>query len=103
MSCSVVTSSKHHQRRVIYLMDLDYRKGEIKLGDLNSEEAYDPDDAFCQSQLANMLTVTGLSEQWRGYNVTVNAVSLVMTFKSSCSCSSDIEIPRYIPEFAPPI
>ena len=56
-------------------MDLDYRKGEINLADLNSDKEYDPGEAFNQSQLANMLAVTNLAEQWRGDNVTVNAVS----------------------------
>ena len=59
-------------------MDLDYRKGEINLEDLNSDKAYDPGEAFNQSQLANMLTVTALAEQWRGGNVTVNGVSRKM-------------------------
>ena len=63
------------QCRVLYLMDLDYRKGEINLEDLNSDKEYDPGEAFNQSQLANMLTTTNLAEQWRGENVTVNAVS----------------------------
>jgi len=60
--------------RVLYLMDLDYRKGEINLEDLNSDKEYDPGEAFNQSQLANMLTTTNLAEQWRVDNVTINAV-----------------------------
>ena len=68
-------SSEQPQCRVLYLMDLDYRKGEINLEDLNSDKEYDPGKAFNQSQLANMLTTTNLAEQWRVDNVTVNAVS----------------------------
>ena len=45
-------------------MNLDYRKGEINFADLNSESEYDPDTAFYQSQLANMLTVTRLAKHW---------------------------------------
>ena len=76
MTCHDMTSSSEQsQCRVLYLMDLDYRKGEINLADLNSDKEYDPGEAFNQSQLANMLAVTHLAEQWRGDNVTVNAVS----------------------------
>ena len=55
-------------------MNLDYRKGEINFADLNSEREYDPDTAFYQSQLANMLTVTTLARQWAENNISVNAV-----------------------------
>ena len=55
-------------------MNLDYRKGEINFEDLNSEKEYDPDTAFYQSQLANMLTVTRLAKHWKDDNISVNAV-----------------------------
>ena len=60
--------------RVIFLMNLDYRKGEINFQDLNSSNSYDPDGAFHQSQLANMLSVVQLSQQWKQDNISVNAV-----------------------------
>ena len=62
------------QCRVLYLMNLDYRKGEINFEDLNSEKEYDPDTAFYQSQLANMLTVTRLAKHRKDDNISVNAV-----------------------------
>merc|ERR1719384_362587 len=60
--------------RVIYLMNLDYRKGEINFDDLNSSKDYDPSTAFYQSQLANMLAVTTLARQWAENKISVNAV-----------------------------
>ena len=63
------------QCRVVYLMNLDYRSGEINFADLNSDGNYDAAAAFHQSQLANMLTVTQLSRQWALDRITVNAVS----------------------------
>lgn len=60
--------------RIIYLMNLDYRKGDIKLEDLNSDNSYDAGEAFNQSQLANMLLVHHLAQLWRDDNIAVNAV-----------------------------
>lgn len=85
------------QCRVLYLMDLDYRKGEINLADLNSDNEYDPDKSFTQSQLANMLTVTNLAEQWKEDNVTVNAVS---TDTDCFVMMTTIFMTRFTPEFA---
>ena len=62
------------QCRVLYLMNLDYRKGDINFADLNSTGDYDPSTAFYQSQLANMLTVTTLAKHWKNDNISVNAV-----------------------------
>ena len=95
----MASTSEQSQCRVLYLMDLDYRKGEINLADLNSDKEYDPGEAFNQSQLANMLAVTNLAEQWRGDNVTVNAVSEDIKIVLMTSVS----ISRFIPEFAPQI
>ena len=63
-------------------MNLDYRKGEINFSDLNSEREYDPDTAFYQSQLANMLTVTRLAKHWKDENISVNAVRREIIFIS---------------------
>jgi len=60
--------------RVIYLMNLDYRKGSINFSDLNSSTAYDPTIAFNQSQLANMLSVQAMARDWVKNKITVNAV-----------------------------
>jgi len=60
--------------RVIYLMNLDYRKGSINFSDLNSSTAYDPTMAFNQSQLANMLSVQTMAKDWLKNKITVNAV-----------------------------
>ena len=56
-------------------MNLDYRKGDVKLEDLNSDHSYDAGEAFNQSQLANMLLVQHLAELWREDNIAVNGVS----------------------------
>ena len=55
-------------------MNTDYRMGNINFGDLNSTADYDPNTAFYQSQLANMLTVTTLAKHWKKDNISVNAV-----------------------------
>jgi len=60
--------------RVIYLMNLDYRKGKINFADLNSSASYDPTVAFNQSQLANMLTMQDMAKEWTKDKITVNAV-----------------------------
>ncbi|XP_023335036.1 retinol dehydrogenase 13-like [Eurytemora carolleeae] len=60
--------------RVVYMMNLDYRKGKINLSDLNAENNYDAAQAFCQSQLATMLSVPVLGDEWRKEGISVNAV-----------------------------
>lgn len=61
--------------RVIYVANLDYRKGEIDFDNLNmSEGGYDRAAAFNRSQLANMVTMGHLAEAWAGEGVAVNAV-----------------------------
>ena len=61
--------------RVVYLVNLDYRKGEIDFDNLNmSEKHYDRAAAFNRSQLANMVMVGHLAEEWKADGVTVNAV-----------------------------
>ena len=64
--------------RVIYLMNLDYRKGSINYADLNSSTAYDPTIAFNQSQLANMLSVQAMAKDWAKNKITVNAVRVLV-------------------------
>ena len=59
--------------RVVYLMNLDYRSGEIRFDDINGTEKYNQSEAFYQSQLANMMAVKSFSEQLKDSKVTVNA------------------------------
>ena len=59
--------------RVVYLMNLDYRNGEIRFDDINCTEKYNQSEAFYQSQLANMMAVKSFSEQLKDSKVTVNA------------------------------
>jgi NAD(P)-dependent dehydrogenase (short-subunit alcohol dehydrogenase family) len=59
--------------RIVYLMNLDYRKGSIKFDDLNFTETYNQSQAFYQSQLANMTVVKELARELRDSTVTVNA------------------------------
>ena len=60
--------------RVMYLMNLDYRKGSINFADLNSSTTYDPTIAFNQSQLANMLSVQAMAKDLVENKITVNVV-----------------------------
>lgn len=59
--------------RIVYLTNLDYRKGTIDFSDLNSDKCYDPSTAFYQSQLANILTIQSLSQECADDKITVNA------------------------------
>ena len=53
--------------RVVFLMNLDYRKGQVVLDDLNfNQRVFSKTDAFNQSQLANMLLVQQLSKLLKG-------------------------------------
>jgi NAD(P)-dependent dehydrogenase (short-subunit alcohol dehydrogenase family) len=68
------TIKKSAPSRIIFLVNLDYRKGIINLADLNLEANYNKSQAFRQSQLANMLLVLELSDRLKGLGVTCNAV-----------------------------
>ena len=53
--------------RIVFLMNLDYRKGNIVLEDLNfTDRVYSKSEAFYQSQLANMLLVQELARRLKG-------------------------------------
>ena len=53
--------------RIVFLANLDYRKGKIVLEDLNfKERTYNKSEAFYQSQLANMLLVKELAKKLKG-------------------------------------
>ncbi len=59
--------------RVVFLMNMDYRKASIDLSDLNLEKSFNKTQAFRQSQLANTLLVLELSDRLKGSGVTCNA------------------------------
>ena len=57
--------------RIVYLMNLSYRKAELNLADPNfTTRVFDKSEAFNQSQLANMLTIryvrTSAQRAWIG-------------------------------------
>ena len=53
--------------RIVFLMNLDYRKGKVVIDDLNFQNrVYDKLEAFYQSQLANMLLVRELARRLKG-------------------------------------
>ena len=60
--------------QIQFLVNLDYRKGEIHFEDLNLEKSFDKVKAFNQSQLANMMLVSELSSQLKDSSVSVNAI-----------------------------
>ena len=48
-------------------MNLDYRKGNLALKDINfKDRVYNKSEAFYQSQLANMLLVKELARRYKG-------------------------------------
>ena len=56
--------------RIVFLMNLDYRKGQVVIDDLNfKERVFSKADAFNQSQLANMLLVQELSKRLKGKHI----------------------------------
>ncbi|TRY63742.1 hypothetical protein TCAL_00843 [Tigriopus californicus] len=59
--------------RIIFLINLDYRKAQLDLKHLHQVEKYNAAQAFEQSQLANMLLVHHLAQELRESGVTVNA------------------------------
>jgi len=59
--------------RIVYLTNLDYRKGLINFEDLNSDKSYDPATAFYQSQLANILAVQSLAKEFLEDKISVFA------------------------------
>ncbi|XP_053985639.1 retinol dehydrogenase 13-like [Hylaeus volcanicus] len=60
--------------RIINVSSRSHKHGKIKLKDLNSDEHYDPGQAYAQSKLANVLFTRELAKRLEGTGVTVNAV-----------------------------
>lgn len=60
--------------KIINVSSTAHKRGHIKLKDLNSDENYEPGDAYAQSKLANILFTRELAKQLQGTGVTVNAV-----------------------------
>lgn len=60
--------------RIVNVSSVAHIRGKINKSDLNSEENYDPADAYAQSKLANLLFTLELSKRLQGSKVTVNAL-----------------------------
>ncbi|XP_037944634.1 retinol dehydrogenase 13-like [Teleopsis dalmanni] len=60
--------------RIVVVSSLAHVRGEICVGDLNSEKSYDEGKAYSQSKLANILFTRELSKKLEGTGVTVNAL-----------------------------
>ncbi|XP_051159561.1 retinol dehydrogenase 13-like [Leptopilina boulardi] len=73
--------------RILNVTSAAYSRGKIRIDDLNSEKNYNPDEAYRQSKLANILFTTELAKRLKGTGVTVNAVY---------PGSSDTEINRHL-------
>lgn len=73
--------------RIINVTSAAYNRGKIKIDDFNSEKSYDPDEAYRQSKLANVIFTVELAKKLKGTGVTVNAVY---------PGSSDTEINRHL-------
>ncbi|XP_043485265.1 retinol dehydrogenase 13-like [Leptopilina heterotoma] len=73
--------------RIINVTSAAYSRGKIKIDDFNSDKNYDPDEAYRQSKLANVIFTLELAKKLKGTGVTVNAVY---------PGSSDTEINRHL-------
>nr|CAD7414068.1 unnamed protein product [Timema poppensis] len=60
--------------RIINVSSVAHMRGKINTKDLNSENDYDPGEAYNQSKLANILFTRELARRLQGTGVTVNAV-----------------------------
>lgn len=60
--------------RIINVSSVAHRKGKINRDDLNSDNKYDPGEAYSQSKLANILFNNELAEQLKDTGVTANTV-----------------------------
>lgn len=69
-------SDRLENGRVLFMVNLDYRKARegINFEDINMVQKYDKSYAFYQSQLANVLTMRSLAEEWKTRGISVNAV-----------------------------
>ncbi|KAI8128602.1 hypothetical protein FF38_09969 [Lucilia cuprina] len=65
---------KSSPSRIVVLSSLAHTRGEINIGDLNSEKSYDEGKAYNQSKLANVLFTRELAKRLEGTGVTVNAL-----------------------------
>lgn len=60
--------------RIVNLSSAAHLRGKMKVNDLNSDEKYNPGEAYAQSKLANVLFTRELANRLKGTGVTVNAV-----------------------------
>ncbi|XP_062133064.1 retinol dehydrogenase 13-like [Drosophila sulfurigaster albostrigata] len=65
---------KSRPSRIVVVSSLAHTRGEINIGDLNSELSYDEGKAYSQSKLANVLFTQELAKRLDGTGVTVNAL-----------------------------
>ena len=60
--------------RVVYLMNLDYRRGQLDFADLNwDKNRYEKAAAFERSQLANMLALRAMAKEEDSKGVVVRS------------------------------
>lgn len=62
------------QSRIVNVSSLAYKRGKMNWSDLNWEKSYDPNKAYGQSKLANILFTRELAKKLEGTKVTVNAL-----------------------------
>lgn len=62
---------KSKESKIVFLMNLDYRKGQLDFENLNSEKTWTAKEAFRRSQLANMIFVRQLAKDMEPHGVKV--------------------------------
>lgn len=55
--------------RIVNVTSNVHKRGTIKLKDLNSDQNYDPGDAYAQSKLANILFTKELAKKLKGIDI----------------------------------
>lgn len=60
--------------KILNVSNIFYTKGSINVEDLNSDQSYDPTEAYYQSQVALAMFTRALDAKLGGTNVTVNSV-----------------------------
>jgi len=61
--------------RIVTMSSISHLRGVIAFGDLQSERSYDPERAYCQSKLANLLFTYELDRRLRAAGSSVAAVA----------------------------
>ncbi len=68
----LLTNKLKAKSKVVFLMNLDYRKGQLDFDNLNCEKTWSATEAFRKSQLANMIVVRQLAKEMESQEVKVN-------------------------------